>query len=159
MAITNFLTMKFLSGFTGTIVGVELLIACTKELPGIKRIPTRFYTFILALIHLVVVSFVAGSLAFTIGNFYLMVINALLISVILCGGYDVVIGNVKIPQIINSKKQDSTIKINPDSNNSKESNESKTNGVNDINVENNNEEAIASLSNRGRNSNINDKEI
>lgn len=164
MEINNFVNMDFLAGFAGTIVGVELIVYCTKEISGIKKIPTRIYTFMLALIHLLIVKMVTGTLTFNVGNVYLLVINSLLISVILCGGYDVVIGNVQIPQITNSKKQDVTIKINPDSENeeitiSKENNDSETNDVKSTNVENNNEEAIASLSNRGRNSNINDREI
>lgn len=163
MEINNFVNMDFLAGFAGTIVGVELIVYCTKEIPGIKKIPTKLYTFVLALIHLLIVKVVTGTLIFNLGNVYLLIINSLLVSVILCGGYDVVIGNVKLPKITNSKKENISIEINPDSNDGNDKaqviNKSEITRKNDTSLEKNNEEAIASLSNRGRNSNINDREI
>lgn len=164
MEINNFVNMDFLAGFAGTIVGVELIVYCTKELRFIKKIPTRVYTFLLAVIHLLIVKYVAGNFALTLGNIYLLIINSLLISTILCGGYDVAIGNIQIPQITNGKKKNISIDIEPgiDEQDNNMTPENKTSTQ--INTSTSastpiamTEEENASLSNRGRNSNINDK--
>ena len=47
MEITGFVTQNFLSSFAGTLVAVEIIVFTTKNFPIIKRIPTKFYTFIL----------------------------------------------------------------------------------------------------------------
>lgn len=106
MEINNFVDMEFLAGFAGTIICIELIVYCTKELPIINKIPTRIYTFILALIHLLIVKIAMGTVVLSIGNVYLIIINSFLISVILCGGYDIVLGNIQMPFIINGKSKD-----------------------------------------------------
>lgn len=126
MEINNFVNMDFLAGFTGTIVGVELLVYCTKGLPIIKKIPTRIYTFLLAVIHLLIVKYVTGSFDLTLGNVYLLIINSLLISTILCGGYDVAIGNIQIPQITNGQKKNISIDIEPSTDNEQKQNADST---------------------------------
>ena len=106
MEITNFVDMDFLMSFTGTLVTVELLVFCTKGFPLIKRIPTRFYCFLIALAHISIVKCISNTMVFTVDGFYLMIINSVFISVILCGGYDVVVGNIKIPSNISNKEID-----------------------------------------------------
>ena len=106
MEITNFVDMDFLMSFTGTLVTVELLVFCTKGFPLIKRIPTRFYSFLIALAHISIVKCISNTMVFTVDGFYLMIINSVFISVILCGGYDVVVGNIKIPSNISNKEID-----------------------------------------------------
>ena len=150
MEISDFVNMDFLAGFTGTMVCIELMIYCTKELPIIKNIPTRIYTFILTIIHLSIVKHVIGTFTFTLGNVYLIIINSLLISAILCGGYDVVLGNVQIPQ---GKNQQKNVDMKTHQSND---NEEDGNGNNDGNLIFSEKDNII-VSNRGRNSNINDK--
>lgn len=169
MEINNFVNMDFLTGFAGTIVGVELIVYCTKELPIIKKIPTRIYIFLLAVIHLLIVKYVTGNFTLTLGNVYLLIINSLLISTILCGGYDVAIGNIQIPQITSGQKKNISIDIEPSiDNEQKQNTDSTTTLENTVTTQTNTtadtatptamtEEENTSLSNRGRNSNINDK--
>lgn len=154
MELNNFVNMDFLAGFAGTIVGVELIVYCTKELPFVKKIPTRAYTFILAVIHLLIVKCVMGTFTLTLGNVYLLIINSFLISTILCGGYDVALGNIQIPQMMNGQKKNISIDIQPGS--TEEPKETSNDFTTTGKVEAT-EEEIASLSNRGRNSNISDK--
>ena len=161
MDINNFVNMEFLAGFTGTIVGVELLVYCTKGLPIIKKIPTKVYTFLLAVIHLLIVKYVTGSFTLTLGNAYLLIINSLLISTILCGGYDVAIGNIQIPKITNGQKKNISIDIQPSTDNGQEQNADsnktpESNMTTAVTIATPVEENT-SLSNQRRNSNTNDK--
>ena len=55
MEITDFITKNFISSFAGALVAVELIVFITKNFPLIKKIPTKFYTFILAIIHLIII--------------------------------------------------------------------------------------------------------
>lgn len=96
MEITNFLTLEFLLTFMGTILAVELIVAFTKELPLIKQLPTKAYTLVIAMLHLLIVQVIGGQVIVTIVNMYLLFINALIISVMLCGGYDFMVGKIKI---------------------------------------------------------------
>lgn len=157
MEINNFLNMDFLAGFAGTIVGVELMVYSTKELPVIKKIPTRIYTFLLAVIHLFIVKCVTGTFDLTLGSVYLLIINSFLISTVLCGGYDIAIGNIQIPEIINGKKKNVIIDVQTgDDNQQNKSKESSTTTIDNTGSPVISDEKVPSLSNR-RNSNINDK--
>ena len=95
MEITNFVTENFLSSFAGTLLAVELIVFTTKNLPLIKKIPTKLYTFILAVIHLVIVQVTSGKVDITVEFVYILLINSLIVEVILCGGYDTLIGKFK----------------------------------------------------------------
>lgn len=159
MEINNFLNMDFLAGFAGTIVGVELIVYCTKELPFIKKIPTRIYTFLLAVIHLFIVKYAMGALDLTLGNVYLLIINSFLISTVLCSGYDIAFGNIQIPEIINGKKKNVSIDIQSGEDNQKNQSVEGSTIIENATSTAIPKEEIAGLSNRGRNSNINDKTI
>lgn len=158
MEISNFLNMDFLGGFAGTILGVELIVYCTKELPFIKKIPTRIYIFLLAVIHIFIAKYVMGAVPLNIGSVYLLIINSLLISTILCGGYDIALGNIQIPQIINGKQKNIGIDIQlSDDNQQNQSAEGSTTTTGNTTSTVISDDGIAGLSNRGRNSNINDE--
>lgn len=109
MEITNFLTQSFLTTYTGTLVAVELMVFATKGLPLIKKIPTRVYTFALTIIHSVIINVINGTLESSLKFYYLLFINALVITVALCGGYDVVVGkmNLSLNQSNDEKTNDS----------------------------------------------------
>lgn len=94
MELTDFLTESFVSTFTGTLISIELIVFVTKELPIIKKIPTRIYTFILAIAHLIIVKASAATLQLDVQNGYILVLNAMVITVILCGGYDTIMANI-----------------------------------------------------------------
>ena len=95
MEITNFVTESFLSSFAGTLVAVELIVFTTKNFPIIKKIPTKLYTFILAVIHLIIVQVVIGKADITVEFVYILIINSLILEVILCGGYDTLMDKFK----------------------------------------------------------------
>lgn len=96
MEITNFLTAEVLINFTMTIIMTELWVSFTKEFILIKKLPTRIYTFILAAIHLSIINSQAGLFTLTTLGVYTLLCNALIISIVLCGGYDVVVGKITI---------------------------------------------------------------
>ena len=98
MEITDFLSKNFLSSFTGTLIAVELIVFVTKDIYLIKRIPTRIYTFVLAIIHLLIVKGTSNQLTWSIECIYRLFINGLVVTVFLCGGYDTImekINNIK----------------------------------------------------------------
>ena len=72
MEITDFLTQNFLSSFTGTLVAVELAVA-----------------------HLVIVKTTTGSIEMSVECYYRLFINALVVVLILCGGYDTIMEKFK----------------------------------------------------------------
>lgn len=107
MEITNFVTENFLSSFAGTLLAVELVVFTTKSLPLIKRIPTKLYTFILAVIHLIIVQVSSGKADITVEFVYILFINSLIVEVILCGGYDTLMGKFKnIKDTLNQASED-----------------------------------------------------
>ena len=107
MEITNFVTENFLSSFAGTLVTVELIVFTTKEFTLIKKIPTKLYTFILAVIHLFIVQIIIGKSDITIGCVYLLFVNSLIVELILCGGYDTLMSKLKsVRKSANQSKED-----------------------------------------------------
>lgn len=95
MLLNNFVTTEFLSSFTGTLFVVELIVFITKNISIIKKIKTRFYTFILAISHTILMGFVTKVEMSTLIYYYSAFINSLIITVILCGGYDMIIDKMK----------------------------------------------------------------
>lgn len=107
MEITNFVTENFLSSFAGTLMAVELIVFTTKSFPLINKISTKLYTFILAVIHLVIVQIVNGKVDITVEFVYMLFINSLIVEVILCGGYDTLINKFKnITDTLNKAEED-----------------------------------------------------
>lgn len=112
MEITNFVTENFLSSFAGTLLAVELIVFTTKDLPLIRKIPTRLYTFILAVIHLVIVQVSSEKIDITVEFVYILLINSLIVDVILCGGYDTLIGKFKNIKDTLNQAEESISEIN-----------------------------------------------
>lgn len=96
MEITNFITSEAIMAFMTTLIIVELWVSFTKELRFIKNIPTKFYTFILTVVHLFVINTTAQLFNWNVLGIYTLLCNALIISVMLCGGYDVVTNKITI---------------------------------------------------------------
>ena len=94
MEITNFLTAENITTYIMAIVIIELWIAFTKELVFIKKIPTKFYTFIITTIHLLIVNTTATLFGYNLIGVYTLLCNSLFISVVLCGGYDIVTNKI-----------------------------------------------------------------
>lgn len=132
MEITDFLTQDFLASFTGTLVAVELVVFITKDFPIIKKIPTKIYTLILAIAHLIIVKTATGSIAMSVECYYRIFINSLVIVLILCGGYDTIMVKFKSIGDITSSSE-SEVKELEQNDNGDRSAEQKA-------IENNNEE-------------------
>ncbi len=105
MEITDFLTADFLASFTGTLIAVELIVFVTKDFPLIKKIPTKIYTLILAIAHLSIERVATGCVWNNVECYYRLFINALVVVLILCGGYDTVMLKFKGLKNINEKKE------------------------------------------------------
>lgn len=101
MEITDFLTQNFLSSFTGTLVAVELIIFITKDFPLIKKIPTKLYTFIWAVVHLIIVKVTSGVMELNVECIYRLFINSLVVTLILCGGYDTIMQKFNVIKNVN----------------------------------------------------------
>lgn len=110
MGISNFLSESFLSTFAGSVIAVELIVAVTKELPFIKKIPTKIYTAAFAFTHLMIMNLTNGTLKPQISCVYCIFINAIVIAVILCGGYDIAFGRLDVASIKNGKLNISSLK-------------------------------------------------
>ena len=105
MEISDFLTADFLASFTGTLIAVELIVFITKDFPLIKKIPTKIYTFILAIGHLLIQKVATGDIGSNIECYYRLFINALVVVLILCGGYDTVMLKFKMIKNDDDKKE------------------------------------------------------
>ena len=115
MEITNFVNENLLSSFLGTLSTVELIVFTTKSFPFINKIPTKLYTFILAVIHLVIVQILSVDVNITVEFIYILIINSLIVEVILCGGYDALMGKFKnIADVVNKVEEDITLINNED---------------------------------------------
>lgn len=104
MEINNFVTTDFIASFTGTLFVVELIVFVTKDLPIIKKLRTRIYTFILALSHIIIMGFVTKTATQTVVYYYSALINSLIVTVMLCGGYDIIIDKLDSVTNANSKE-------------------------------------------------------
>lgn len=96
MEITNFLNADALITYTVTLLMVELWVAFTKELPLIKKMPTKYYTFILAIIHLAIINVQVVLFSLNVLGIYVLLCNALILSVLLNGGYNLIVGKITI---------------------------------------------------------------
>ena len=94
MEFTDFLTIDYISTFMGTVAVTMLVVQFLKELPGIKKIPTKYFTFIVAFLNILICSFITGN--FAVSNLYLMLINAMLVTFTATGGYDFAAKSVTI---------------------------------------------------------------
>lgn len=103
MEITNFISSETLTTFFMTILIVELWVSFTKEIVLIKKIPTKIYTFILTVIHLFITNTSVQIFDCTVLGIYGLFCNALIISVMLCGGYDVVTKKITINKDIKNE--------------------------------------------------------
>ncbi|QAT39542.1 hypothetical protein [Clostridium sp. JN-9] len=94
MVLDNFLTWSFLGGFMGTVIVTMLVTQFLKEVPFIKAVPTKYFTFIVAFINILAVAIANGTFAFN--GIYLMFINAIVVTFTSTGTYDFVVRPVQI---------------------------------------------------------------
>lgn len=94
MVLDNFVTWKFIASYMGTVIITMLTVQFLKELPFIKRIPTRYFTFIIAFLNIIATNIATNS--FLIPNLYLMFINAIITTFTATGGYDFAIKTIRV---------------------------------------------------------------
>lgn len=98
MEITNYLNAENIATFITAIIIIELWISFTKEIIIIKKIPTRFYTFLITTIHLTIINTTTSLFDYSLMGVYTLLCNSLVISVMLCGGYDIVTNKITFNQ-------------------------------------------------------------
>lgn len=100
MSFENFISIDYLSSFMGTVIITMLLVQFFKELPLVKGIPTKYFTFIVALVNILSCQIILGS--FKVGHIYLILINAVLVTFTATGGYDF---SLEIPKKMIKEKE------------------------------------------------------
>lgn len=81
----NFFDWTYLGTFAGALAAVALLTELTKNLPGIKKIPTQLFSWILGFGVLVLAAWFTGTLSAQ--NAVLAVFNGAMVSLAANGGY------------------------------------------------------------------------
>ena len=87
----EFFTWEYLGTYAGATIAVMLFVQFTKDLPGIKAIPTRLWAYIMAAV-LLVLSTVFTVRPITPSIILLCLINAVIVAMAACGGYDTLHG-------------------------------------------------------------------
>lgn len=83
----TFFSWEQLATYGGATVATMLFVQFTKELPGIKAIPTRLWAFVVAAVLMVFATiFTAPEISPSV--ILLTVINAVIVAMASCGEYD-----------------------------------------------------------------------
>lgn len=83
----TFFSWEQLETYGGATVATMLFVQFTKELPGIKAIPTRLWAFVVAAVLMVLATiFTAPEVSPSV--ILLTVINAVIVAMASCGEYD-----------------------------------------------------------------------
>ena len=85
----QFLTWEMLGTYSGTLGMVLILTQLTKGLPGIQRVPTQLYSYLIALIVMTVTAIFGGRTAAS--DFVLLIFNAAVVARSANGGYDAMV--------------------------------------------------------------------
>lgn len=89
----QFLTWEMLGTYSGTLGMVLILTQLTKQLPGIARIPTQLYSYLVALAVMAVTAVFGGRTE--PGDFVLLIFNAAVVALSANGGYDALVRAVR----------------------------------------------------------------
>lgn len=89
----QFLTWDVLGSYSGVLGTVLILTQLTKELPGIRRLPTQLYSYLLALAIMAVTAIFGGRTA--VSDFVLLLFNAAVVALSANGGYDAMVRAVQ----------------------------------------------------------------
>ena len=83
----SFFTWEALGTYAGATVAVMIVVQFTKELPGIVRIPTRAWAYLVSALLLVLSALFSGQ-PITPAMIILCFVNAVIVAMAACGGYD-----------------------------------------------------------------------
>lgn len=89
----QFLTWDMLGTYSGTLGMVLILTQLTKELPGIAKIPTQLYSYLVALVIMAVTAVFGGRTA--VSDMILLLFNAAVVALSANGGYDALVRAVQ----------------------------------------------------------------
>lgn len=92
MELNNFINWDYIATFGGTVLLVSMVIQFVKELPFIKKIPTRYLVYIVALIFIVLTKLIFGE--FILKDIFVYLINALIVTFTATGAHDFTSKNV-----------------------------------------------------------------
>ena len=81
----SFFDWSYLGTFAGALAAVALITELIKELPGLKKVPTQFVSWILAFVILILAQLFTGTLSAQ--NAVLSVFNGAMVSLAANGGY------------------------------------------------------------------------
>lgn len=76
--LNDFLTWEVLLTFTGLVTATHMVTEFTKELPLIKKMPTKYWSYLIALTLLISVNIVCGS--FKYEDILLYLVNSIPVS-------------------------------------------------------------------------------
>lgn len=85
----TFFDWSMLGSMTGAVLAVVVLTQITKNIPGIAKIPTQIWSYLLAAVVLVL-ALVFGETEVTANGVVLALINAAVVSLAANGGYEAV---------------------------------------------------------------------
>ncbi len=83
----SFFTWEQLATYGGATVATMLFVQFTKELPGVKKLPTRLWAFIVAAV-LMILATVFTAPEITPAVILITVVNAVIVAMASCGEYD-----------------------------------------------------------------------
>lgn len=89
----EFATWTYLASAVGQVAVVQMLVQFLKDLPGIKKIPTKYFAFLVAIALGFACAFVIGPFVAT--NIPLILINAVYVTFAVTGCYDYATKTVK----------------------------------------------------------------
>lgn len=84
--MNDFLTWQYVGTFIGMCFCTGMVTEFTKELPFVKKIPTKYFTAIIAFILLLFSNITGGT--FNLINIPIIMLNSILICFTSTGGYD-----------------------------------------------------------------------
>lgn len=82
----TFLTWDYLASYAGMVFAVTIFTQFFKDLPLIKKIPTKYFAFVISLIIMTSVSLYQGT--FNINNILLVILNSMLVTFTATGTKD-----------------------------------------------------------------------
>jgi len=85
MDINDFINIEFIRTFTGCITATILIVQFLKDLPFIKEMPTRYFTFIIATLNIVIATIFPNTIVEMI---YLTLLNGIVVTYAANGNYD-----------------------------------------------------------------------
>ena len=83
----SFFTWEQLATYGGSTVATMLFVQFTKELPGIKALPTRLWAFIVAAVLMILATVFTSEV--TPAAILITVVNAVIVAMAAVGGYDI----------------------------------------------------------------------